>query len=420
MSCVRCARTSRWCTRTSPRHSTHGAASGDTIGEPLYGAPGSPPGALLRAEVGDILESVLLPSDYARGAPADSPWPPPAGSPGVCTCPGTPIAGSRRTGRRPRRLGPGSGPGPVRRPVRRIRLGCLFSRHELVAVHQVADLVAVLCQGAVVETRPVAEVLAAQHPDCTCHLLEAVPIPDPTRRVLSATHPRRRMIASIFDSLRWARRIFCGKRQLGARPSAVKFEQRAMRSKGVVQVLRIDRPECIAVNSFPNGWRIGDLGETGSRTAGPPVHVVEPAARFRSVLSGSALVSASPLRTLAALIAVVAGAIAHRAGSAHALVLALLLLLPFHLLGHFLRRFLRLFSHLHSVLSEVLLYSPNHHTIASGDHQWKKNFDSYSWSGRNSTRSSSVASAGTMTRPSRSTRPPRWVVRICGSPSQPL
>ncbi|MEV4126189.1 hypothetical protein [Nocardia sp. NPDC049707] len=46
-----------------------------------------------------------------------------------------------------------------------------------------ADPVVVLCQGTVVETRPVAEVSASPRADYTQHLLEVVPIPDPTRRI---------------------------------------------------------------------------------------------------------------------------------------------------------------------------------------------------------------------------------------------
>ena len=64
----------------------------------------------------------------------------------------------------------------------RLGFACLFISHDLAVVHQVADRVAVLRAGQLVEVGPVARVFAQPEADYTRRLLDAVPVPDPARR----------------------------------------------------------------------------------------------------------------------------------------------------------------------------------------------------------------------------------------------
>ena len=64
----------------------------------------------------------------------------------------------------------------------RLGFACLFISHDLAVVHQVADRVAVLRAGELVETGPVGRVFARPEADYTRRLLDAVPVPDPARR----------------------------------------------------------------------------------------------------------------------------------------------------------------------------------------------------------------------------------------------
>ena len=64
----------------------------------------------------------------------------------------------------------------------RLGFACLFISHDLAVVHQVADRVAVLRAGRLVEVGPVGTVFAHPAQEYTRRLIDAVPVPDPGRR----------------------------------------------------------------------------------------------------------------------------------------------------------------------------------------------------------------------------------------------
>ncbi len=56
----------------------------------------------------------------------------------------------------------------------------LFVSHDLAVVHHIADRVAVMNMGEIVEIKPAADIYSkAEHP-YTQQLLDAIPIPDPS------------------------------------------------------------------------------------------------------------------------------------------------------------------------------------------------------------------------------------------------
>jgi peptide/nickel transport system ATP-binding protein len=69
----------------------------------------------------------------------------------------------------------------------RLGFAAVFISHDLAVVHHVADRVAVLRDGRVIETGPVERVFARPEHDYTRRLLDAVPVPDPAGRPAAQT-----------------------------------------------------------------------------------------------------------------------------------------------------------------------------------------------------------------------------------------
>ncbi|MFB7722845.1 dipeptide ABC transporter ATP-binding protein [Nocardia sp. NPDC056100] len=158
----------------------------DSIGEPLL-VHRAASGALLRAKVGDLLESVRLPRDYASRRPAE-----------LSGGQRQRVALARALALAPRLLVADEPTSALDVSVQAQVLdlftdlreeygfACLFISHDLAVINQIADRVVVLKQGAVVETGPVADVFGSPEADYTRRLLAAVPAPDPDRARRSA------------------------------------------------------------------------------------------------------------------------------------------------------------------------------------------------------------------------------------------
>lgn len=153
----------------------------DSIGEPLL-VHRAASGALLRAKVGDLLESVRLPRDYATRRPGE-----------LSGGQRQRVALARALALAPRLLVADEPTSALDVSVQaqvldlfadlRAEYGfaCLFISHDLAVVNQIADRVVVLRQGEVVETGPVADVFQQPRAEYTRTLIAAVPAPVPQR-----------------------------------------------------------------------------------------------------------------------------------------------------------------------------------------------------------------------------------------------
>ena len=79
-----------------------------------------------------------------------------------------------------------------RSPQGELGFASLFVSHDLAVVEQVADRVAVLHRGRLVESGPTAQVLSAPRADYTRRLIASLPVPDPVRQAQRRAADRNR------------------------------------------------------------------------------------------------------------------------------------------------------------------------------------------------------------------------------------
>ncbi|WP_024799743.1 ABC transporter ATP-binding protein [Nocardia sp. BMG51109] len=153
----------------------------DSVGEPLlvHRVAG---GTVLRAKVGDLLESVRLPRDYAQRRPGE-----------LSGGQRQRVALARALALAPRLLVADEPTSALDVSVQaqvldlfadlraEYHFACLFISHDLAVVHRVADRVVVLRDGSIAETGSPGQVFGSPRAEYTRRLLAAVPIPDPDR-----------------------------------------------------------------------------------------------------------------------------------------------------------------------------------------------------------------------------------------------
>ncbi|QNG18445.1 ABC transporter ATP-binding protein [Rhodococcus triatomae] len=163
---------------------------GRSIAEPLH-VHRVATGSLARARAADLLDSVRLPRSYADRRPAE-----------LSGGQRQRAALARALALAPRLLVADEPTSALDVSVQaevldlfeslreEYHFACLFVSHDLAVVHRVADRVAVLRGGRIVESGPADEVLLAPRHDYTRRLVDAVPVPDPVRqRARSLTPP---------------------------------------------------------------------------------------------------------------------------------------------------------------------------------------------------------------------------------------
>ncbi len=171
---------------------------GDSIAEPLV-VHRAASGALLRARVADLLDSVRLPRGFATRRPSE-----------LSGGQRQRVALARALALAPRLLVADEPTSALDVSVQaevlalfadlraEYRFACLFISHDLAVVHEVADRVAVLRNGELVEIGTTATVFGSPRDEYTRALIDAVPTPDPveqrTRRAGQRSGPVGRVV----------------------------------------------------------------------------------------------------------------------------------------------------------------------------------------------------------------------------------